>query len=455
MHAMTNDLQEHMHALERSSAYHVERVIKQAPQEITEEVFFEGKNGAKLGPFVRKRINRGSDLGKAYELLYEVQQQHRRFLYLPRIRDCYKTEDALVVVMDWVAGETLAETLQHQPPSLAFAAPLFEQLCEAVAELHNSFDPPIIHRDITPSNIVLSGGTPTLIDLGIARSYKENVAYDTHQLGTYGFAAPEQFGFGQSDVRTDVYALGMVLYYCCTGETPDAQARAQGFTVPGVPLEVSHVIEKATALDPNNRYDSVQDLELAFAEASQAYRLGSSGEEMDAAARNNAAEDSPEKVAQESYPPPTPLRGWGVTPHPAYATSPKSSDRVFGEHESTPRHDLGEEKALPHSPFPFVPALIWDTVLVLFWLICVGSMTFLGVFTDPVTGAETPALQKPFLLALALLVFTVPASLLISSRPLQEINQKWCWSWKTRLAILGCELVGFIILLVLVALFGQ
>lgn len=441
---MTDDLQEHINALERSSSYHVERVIKQAPQEITEEVFFEGKNGAKLGPFVRKRIDRESDLGRAYEVLYEAERQKRRFLYLPQIRECYRTEEELVVVMDWVAGETLVEVLQHEEPSLTLAAPLFVRLCEAVTELHTSFNPPIIHRDITPSNIVVSGGTPTLIDLGIARRFNEEAALDTHQFGTFGFASPEQFGFGQSDVRTDVYALGMVLYYCCTGTTPDAKARSQGFKAPEIPLEISAIIEKATALSPDDRYGSVEALRLAFESAVRELAKTSTEKPV-------ALPDQPNQ-----YPPPKPIGDQRrTTPFSGSTAAPVSMPIFSSPGHSDPTVAVEVDKSTPTSPLPFVPAVVWDTILLFVWLVFVGLLTFVGEFKDPVTGIETPAIQKPFMLLITIIVLTVPVSLLFSSRPLQEINRKWCWSWKTRLIILGFELIGFIVLLVLISLFGQ
>lgn len=500
MLSMTNDLQEHMNALERSAAYRVDRVIKQAPQEITEEVSFEGCNGAKLGPFVRKRIARESDLGRAYELLYEAQRASRRFLYLPHIRDYFMTEDELIVVMDWVTGQTLAEVVAQEDSSLEFAAPLFMQLCDAVSELHDSFDPPVIHRDITPSNVVVSAGVPTLIDLGIARSYNAEAALDTHQLGTFGYAAPEQYGFGQSDVRTDVYGLGMVLFFCCTGSTPDAQARARSFRAAGIPEEVSRVIEKATALTPADRYESVAALKRAFEEALQDYRIRLTVEKVEQVSSCLSAKASVERKAAVSpadtasvesaasspdtahmtssadLARPTKSvsssRGKSGAPSPVFPLPPPSGDSApKAEHKTAAQSSpfsrstskaksasvaQGSEvtKPLPSSPLPFVPALVWDIVLVLFWLLLMISMITIGTFEDPATGVKIPAMQKPFDLSFALLIITIPATLLFTTRPLQEFNPKWRLSWKGRLMILGCELCLSIALIILVSVFG-
>lgn len=460
---MTNDLQEHMNALERSAAYQVERIIKQAPQEITEEVFFEGHNGAKLGPFVRKRIARDSELGRAYELLHEAQRKGRRFLYLPRIRDCFKTEDELVVVMDWVTGETLAEVLEQEDPSLEFVAPFFVKLCDAVAELHGAFDPPVIHRDITPSNVVVSAGIPTLIDLGIARSYNEEAALDTRQLGTFGYAAPEQYGFGQSDVRTDVYGLGMVLYFCCTGATPDAKARANGFRADGIPEEVSLVIEKATALTPADRYESVTALKRAFEEAMLEYQVRLAAEKAKAAQGGcsaNTVSPPPPPSSKPLPPPPSsaPLPLENAVPKikcEAVVSSDSFSTNNSKAKVTSATQSFEASKPTPSSPLPFVPALVWDIVLVLFWLICMVSLVFFGTFENPETGIKTPVLQKPFMLGAIVVIFTAPATMLFSSRPLQEYNRTWCWSWRLRLIILGCELCALVVLFILAALFNQ
>lgn len=79
----------------------------------------------------------------------------------------------------------------------------------------------ITHRDITPSNIIIGfDGVVKIIDFGISRLHKENAKHDTQVLGTEGYAAPEQFGFKQSDCKTDIYALGVLLNYMLTGHIP-------------------------------------------------------------------------------------------------------------------------------------------------------------------------------------------------------------------------------------------
>lgn len=264
---MSDELSEHLNALQRDDCYRVISVLKSSPQEITELVVFKGINGSETGPFIRKRIQRNMGTGSAYETLYHAQQQGKRFLHLPYIYDCYNAGEQTVVIMEYLKGETLHEVIYRCDPSLALAIDIFPRLCDAVLELHEAFDAPIIHRDIKPTNIILSQGSLGIIDFGIARLYKEGSSEDTHHFGTKEYAPPEQFGFGQTDVRSDVYALGMVLWFCLTEETPTAQARLNGFMHAGVPQALRQVIVRATALDPKDRYASVRALKQAFLEA--------------------------------------------------------------------------------------------------------------------------------------------------------------------------------------------
>lgn len=267
-----DELSEHLNALQRDDCYRVAVVMKETPYERTEKVFFVGSNGAEQGPYVRKRFSAGEGLGAAYERIRDAQRAGRRFSYLPRIIDCYAIGDQRVVVMEHVEGETLQDVVYRCDPSAALAADLFPRVCDAVAELHGAFDPPLIHRDIKPSNIMVSRGSLTIIDFGIARTYRDDAEYDTLHFGTKAYAPPEQFGFGQTDARSDVYALGMLLYFCLTERTPDVKARTRGFAAPGVPESLRSIIVRAVELDPADRFQSVDELRCAFARAVEALR---------------------------------------------------------------------------------------------------------------------------------------------------------------------------------------
>lgn len=264
---MSDELAEYLDALARDDCYRVDAVLKESAFETTERVFFTGANGAELGPFVRKRLDDGAGLGAAYERIWESQRAGSRFTHLPRIVECYLVGERRVVVMEYVQGETLADAVHRCKPSLGLACDVFPKLCEAASELHDGFDPPLIHRDLKPSNIILTNSNLTIIDFGITRTFDGSSDEDTRHFGTRAYAPPEQFGYGQTDVRSDVYALGMLLYFCLTADVADAGVRKNGFRDVRIPEVLRCVIARATAFDPSQRYESVSSLRRAFDEA--------------------------------------------------------------------------------------------------------------------------------------------------------------------------------------------
>ena len=268
---MADDIIAYLEAIDRDACYRVESVLKESPLETTELVSFVGANGAKQGPYVRKRFDAEAGLGAVYARIMDAQRAGSRFLHLPRVFDCYELGRERAVVMEYVAGETLADVVYRCDPSLVLAADLFPRLCDAVAELHERFDPPIVHRDLKPSNIIVTADALTLIDFGIARTYREGADDDTRHFGTRAYAPPEQFGFGQTSVRSDVYALGMLLCYCLTEQTPDAKVREGGFVDERIPANLRPVLAKATAFDPAERFASARELKESFLAAAGGY----------------------------------------------------------------------------------------------------------------------------------------------------------------------------------------
>ena len=236
---------------------------------ITELVQFEGANGATLGPFVRKRIDLALGVGTAYQELYEAQCSGARFAHAPRIVECYKTGRELVVVSEFIPGKTLDAFVNEAGPSLELSLSVVPAVCAAVAELHKAFDPPVVHRDLKPANIIVSEGPSglfaTLIDFGIARRYREGAAADTVRFGTRSYAPPEQYGFGQTSVRSDIYALGMIALFCITGEEAHGQPSAESLARAGVTGPYADAILQATSFDPGRRFASAEAFCTAFA----------------------------------------------------------------------------------------------------------------------------------------------------------------------------------------------
>lgn len=275
---LTAALAEHLASLDRDDSYRVDRVLKRSSVETTELVYFEGTGDGSLGPFVRKRIDASAQIGGAYERLFAAQRAGRRFEHLPRIVDCRRAGDELDVVMEYVEGETLEALVGRLGATPDYAHELFPALCDAVGELHAGFataeEPAsqVIHRDLKPSNIIVSGvqyapdagmsfSSLVIIDLGIARVWREGADADTVKFGTRPYAPPEQYGFGQTSVRSDVYALGALLFFCLTGVDPkpglDMRVQCESH---GVPAPLADVICMAMALDPAKRFASAAAL---------------------------------------------------------------------------------------------------------------------------------------------------------------------------------------------------
>lgn len=259
---MEDELSNYLAALDRDSCYRVDAVLKEGRLETTQRVYFVGENGAELGPFVRKYLDVDSGLGGAYETVLEAQRSGVRLFHLPRIIECRRQDDKLVVVMEHVGGMTLADAVARAHDRLGLVHRIFPDLCDAVSELHELLDPPIIHRDLKPGNVMVSAGGVTLIDLGIARTWREGGEQDTTHFGTRAYAPPEQFGFGQTDVTSDVYALGMLLFFCLTGRDPAPADREGGFA--GAPAALRPIIARATELDPARRFSSVREFKEAL-----------------------------------------------------------------------------------------------------------------------------------------------------------------------------------------------
>ena len=185
---------------------------------------------------------------------------------LPSIVDVIEDEETFLIVMDYIEGNPLSEVLQEygaQPWTNVVEWGM--QLCDVLGYLHTR-KPPIIYRDMKPSNIMLKpDGNIVLFDFGIAREFKEKNLADTTCLGTVGYAAPEQFGnMGQTDPRTDIYGLGATLYHLVTGMNPSEppyEMKPIREINPSLPEGLESVILKCTQRNPNDRYQSAAELE--------------------------------------------------------------------------------------------------------------------------------------------------------------------------------------------------
>lgn len=184
---------------------------------------------------------------------------------VPKIIKTISYKGHLYILREYVEGKTLLEILREQGPfSATEAAKACVQICEVLQRLHG-FSSPLIHRDIKAENVVLTpAGECVLIDFGIARIYNDHNLRDTTIMGTGFAAAPEQFGYAQTDPRSDIYSVGVLLHELTTGEYALDKGK--------VPAELRHIVAKCTRFDPKDRFQSASSLKNALLRAKRSKR---------------------------------------------------------------------------------------------------------------------------------------------------------------------------------------
>ena len=159
----------------------------------------------------------------------------------PKIAECREEDGHLTVIEEYISGTPLDEYIQNHTLSEERIFSIMQDLCRIVQKLH-AMKPPLIHRDIKPSNIlIVPYGHAVLLDFNAAKFYSAGSGADTVLLGTKGYAAPEQYGFGSSSPQTDIYALGV-----CLREMTDS--------LPLPTHRFDAVIASCLQMDPGKRY---------------------------------------------------------------------------------------------------------------------------------------------------------------------------------------------------------
>ena len=187
----------------------------------------------------------------------------------PRFVAEYRNGEMRCVLREYVPGETLSELAERRSFSEKEVLEIGLQLCDQLDVLH-SMDPPVIHRDIKPQNVVIRpDGKAVLIDYGIARVRSDNET-DTVAFGTQGFAPPEQYGYSQTDARSDIYSLGILLNWLLYRDTKiagrGASASGKGSARSGTSA-LDKVIARCAAFDPQKRYGNVRQVKRALVAA--------------------------------------------------------------------------------------------------------------------------------------------------------------------------------------------
>jgi serine/threonine-protein kinase len=189
---------------------------------------------------------------------------------LVRVSDLFQEGERHYMVMEYVQGRTLEKMLEKQskPFSEEQVLEWADQLCDVLSYLHNQ-KPQIVYRDIKPANVMIVDDTDIvkLIDFGIARFFKPGKRRDTIELGTDGYAPPEQYGKSQTDERADVYALGAMLHQLLTLRDPVTVP----FQFPSVRSLNSRVspsvdaaVQKAVQSNKGKRFQSIDDMQRSL-----------------------------------------------------------------------------------------------------------------------------------------------------------------------------------------------
>lgn len=167
-------------------------------------------------------------------------------LHIPKLYHYEKTGDGVLIFEEYIEGELLSDYLRNNMLTNEEQLKLAIQLCEALEVLHTA-NQPLIHRDVKPSNIIInSKGVLKLIDYDAARIFKEKTDGDTRFLGTEHYAPPEQYGFSQTDQRSDIYSLGVVL-----GKFPQLSSKKKQ-------KAWEKIVERCTLFDPDSRFQQVR-----------------------------------------------------------------------------------------------------------------------------------------------------------------------------------------------------
>lgn len=215
------------------STYQSDSVIRETA-EVTVEAVICSLDGKK---YIRKTYH--SDKRRVFNILAGIKNVH-----IPEIYEVIFGEDT-VIIEQYIEGKTMEQLISEGKMfDKKQIKAVFDSLTDAVDTLHKNG---LVHRDIKPSNMIIpDNGKAVLIDYSIARPYSDKRSADTELFGTVGYAAPEQFGFSQSDFRTDIYALGVTMKEITNRHNSSERMRS--------------AISRCTEFDPSRRFRSIDEL---------------------------------------------------------------------------------------------------------------------------------------------------------------------------------------------------
>ncbi|MBQ8868829.1 MAG: serine/threonine protein kinase [Oscillospiraceae bacterium] len=183
----------------------------------------------------------------AYEQLTKIECEN-----LPTIYDTALLDDGQVVLEEFIDGITVSQVMESGTYHYSGIRTVVRAVCNALYVLHSLG---IVHRDVKPENIMIDkNARVVLIDFNVSRKVSD-ASRDTVIMGTVGYASPEQLGISQTDARTDIYAVGVLLNVMLTGKHPSEQM-ARG--------RAGRIVRKCTAVSPKDRYQTAKKLFAAL-----------------------------------------------------------------------------------------------------------------------------------------------------------------------------------------------
>ena len=195
----------------------------------------------------------------------EIRNNKSSEMVIPFIIDIIENEKELLVFREYIEGKSLEEVLEENgAQSEENVIEWAKELCSMLMYLHTRI-PAHIYRDMKPANVILTMDNHVkVIDFGIVRMYDPKKSMDTCALGTKGYAAPEQYGGSrQTDVRTDIFGLGMTLHHLVTGvdpKLPPYDVKPIREINPSLSKGLEYIISKCTEPDPDKRYQNCMEL---------------------------------------------------------------------------------------------------------------------------------------------------------------------------------------------------
>jgi len=178
--------------------------------------------------------------GSAYAKLSKIRCPH-----IPVVYEVAQKGDQVLVLEEYIVGDTLQSLLSCGPLEPRQVRDISSQLCDALWVLHKL---ELIHRDIKPENVMLRGRDTILIDFDASRLYNKEKSSDTQVLGTVGYAPPEQYGISQTDPRSDIYSLGVLMNVMLTGVHPSVKM-ASG--------RMGFIIRRCTMTNTKQRFNNI------------------------------------------------------------------------------------------------------------------------------------------------------------------------------------------------------